>query len=164
MKKALLSLFVLTVMVVFGAAQAEADETATIGVTVSVTQNLSMTVLPSSWDVGTQALNDNISSYSAANFFTLTNTGNGHSYYDIAATIVGGASLDTIAVGLDTYVIGWGTGTPPPTYEAFATQEDMTDLAYGGSLTFDLEVQTPSSTQLGGVTQTITVTITASAL
>jgi len=169
MKKALMSLVVLTTMVVFGAALAEAQESGTIAVTVTVTQSLAMTVGPD-WGVTATTEGATESTWQSAveGAFTLSNDGNGEQDYDIKASISGGCSLDP-AAGIDQYAIGWGQAADPYDVEPAYTDITEVDAAMISNMAadaegkFDMQIKLPSSTTYGGVRQTITVTITASA-
>lgn len=168
MKKRIVSLLVMTVMVVFGAALVEAAESGTIGVTVTITQGLDMAVAPGAWSVGSTSAGTPHTTWTtgSAGFFGVTSSGNGTSFMDIKGTITGGCSLGA-SPGADTYRIGHGqaTGGTEPGYTAISeTDADLATIAPTDTYRFDLELQTPTSTTFGGVEQTITVTITAKAL
>ena len=173
MKKRLASLLMMIVMVVFGAALAEAAESGTIGVTVTITQSLDIAIDQTAWAVGAVGEGTPHTTWDDASpgFFGVTNDGNSDAYVDIKGTIVGGCSIGASA-GTDTFRIGHGqaTGTPPNTVEPASytaisdTDSDLATVSPTDTYRFDLQLQTPTSTTFGGVEQTITLTITAKAL
>lgn len=159
-------------LLMLGVMDAEAATDGTVAVTVAVTQSLEMTVSPSAWAAGTMNVLETKTTWltASAGYFTVTNTGNGTSYMDIRAAITGGCSIGGTA-GANIYRIGHGqaTGTPPTTVEPVSyaaisgADTDLATILASGTYRFDLQLKSPTSTTHGGVTQTITVTITAKA-
>lgn len=159
MKKTLLSLMVLTALVAFAAAQAEAADFGSVSVTTTMTKKLEITVGPN-WAIGNVVESD--VKTSGPDKFTVTNTSNA------SCTL-------TTTVGNDDW-----TFDNDPGIEKFAMDQKIkeepvtwTPIAPGGTILkaglaahinqiFDLKFYAPTQTSFGGVGQSIDVTITAS--
>lgn len=162
-------LVVVLSLVMLGVVSVEGADSGVVSVTYTCTQGLSMTLSPGTWAIGSMAEGATSSTFNSANqgYFTVTNTANGTSYMDISAGIAGGMSIGG-AAGVNTVRIGHGqaTGAGPYTeagsYTALTGSDaNLATITSGNTYKFDLQLLAPTSTTLGGVQQTITVTVTA---
>ncbi len=156
-------------LLIWGGTTALAAIDGTVEVTYTVVQGLDMTVSPITWAAGSGVVGSTISTFvsTAQGYFTVTNSANGTSYMDIKGAITTGCTIGATA-GANIYRIGYGqaTGAGPYTESTYTTalattDADLATIVSLGTYKFDLQLKAPTSTTYGGVTQTITVTITA---
>ncbi len=157
-------------LVLLGVVNVEAASSGTVSVTYTCTQGLSMTLEPDAWAVS-MAEGATSSTFISGDqgYFLVRNTANGTSYMDISASITGGMFIDTNP-GVNTIRIGQGQATTvsqqydteaSPYTALSASDADLATITSLGTYEFDLQLKAPTSTTLGGVPQTIMVTVTA---
>jgi len=132
-----------------------------IAVTVTLTQSVSVTVTPNSHAFGPTSEGQTLAT--AADAFTATNDGNGSENLSITAAdsvnwqAASAAAKDAFVMNYTTNGTIWNLITP-------ATGAQLaTSVAKSAAQKFGLQLLVPTSTDFGGVQQSIPVTITASA-
>ncbi|MBL7174697.1 MAG: hypothetical protein ISS66_02620 [Desulfobacteraceae bacterium] len=161
MKKLLLSLVLVATLVAFGATQAEADD---ISVTVTITATLSVSVSPGTWAIGPIAEGAEPNT-TLPDYFTATNGSN--TTADLTITIAGSddwAFANT--PDADQFGMNFSTGGASPAWtliDSLIGGSLANGLTAGSTQKFDLQLEAPTSTTVGGTPQTIVVTVTASA-
>ena len=162
MKKTLISLVVIAafMMTCMGIAQAAQDS---LNITVTIS-NISISV-GADWDIGVMDLDD--TKTSAIDQFTVANSGTSNTAVDL--DIIGGNSTS----GTPSWSIGTSNGADQFFLECqgglltgwtslYTSQNLQNNVAIGGSVTFGLQLTTPTSDSSGADLQTIPVTVTAS--
>lgn len=137
--------------------QAWAAETSTISVTVSLQEVISVSVSPSTWDIGAIAL----SGTNGPASFSATNDGNVSEDLSIAGTDGAGGWTLAATAGADAFSVQVDDGVSP-----FALTTGGSSLASNvakdGSAGFDLTFGAPTDDTFGGgVDQSFSVTVTA---
>ncbi|MBN1445409.1 MAG: hypothetical protein JW957_04815 [Candidatus Omnitrophica bacterium] len=160
MKKMLIALCILATCLL-GARYAHAGSTASISVTVSMVETISVSIDSGTWNIG--AITAESTHESSA--FTVTNDGNVAE--DISIKAANGAGGWTIGAtpGADTFKVAADV-SPYSAYDVVLSTSDVSlisNLASAASEEFKLQYSAPiSDTKGGGVSQAFTVTLTAS--
>lgn len=157
MKKSLILTLLMALLVI---PCAFADPTANIAVTVTITQSVSVTVTPGAYPFEPTTEGQTLTT--AVDAFTAVNNGNGLQNLTIAVA----DSADWVAastVGKDQFVMNYNADgswklITPATGASLAA-----GLAKGAEQKFGLQLMVPDETDHGGVPQSISVTVTASA-
>jgi len=160
MKKILLSLAVLTILVAFGATQAQADNPGTVNVTVTVTAGaLSVALDTATWAAG--SLVEGGTATTSTAIVATNDSTNLTETFSIAAS--GSANWSAAAAaGDEVFLMEAQGGDLASLTSIHASQTLKTGVAPAGTVSFDLKLTAPTSTDHGGVEQTIPVTVTAS--
>ena len=161
-----LSLFGIVVLSVVGVAQGAS--TGTVAATVTA-QNISVSVTSGTVAYGTLAANSTKSTIATDlnDTQTATNNGNVAEDFTIKGQNSGNWTLGA-AAGVDTYVEQFCVSsctTPPTNFTALTTSNQPLgagNLAANGTQTFDLRINTPTSSSVT-TQQSVDVTITAAA-
>jgi hypothetical protein len=166
-----LTILVMTLgLLIWAGTTAQAASSGAVAVTTSIGLSLSMTLSANTWAAGSMAINETKSTWASGTqgFFTVTNNANGPEYMDIAAAVTTGDCTLGTAAGANIYRIGYGQATTTSasydteaSYTAIGAEANLATIAAGDTYKFDLQLMSPTSTIYGGVTQVITVTITA---
>jgi len=135
-------------------------DTATITVSVSLQETISISLTPTSWDIGAISLGQ---SYESSEF-TVSNDGNVAEDISIKATDgAGGWTLGT-TTGEDTFTLSADV-SPYSSYDIAISTSDtaiISNLSSGNSSNFKLQYSSPTSdTKGGGISQNFTITLTA---
>lgn len=163
--KKMVTLIIMTLMLIaFGVATAEAASTAPISVTVTITATaLDVTVLPTSWAIGPISAGGTKNT-TLPDYFTATN--NRNTTEDLTLTAVSSAGWTFANTpGADQFGMNFSTAGAVPSWTLIDSSTGTllaNDLGAGASETFDLQLEVPTSTTVGGTPQTIIVTVTAS--
>ena len=159
MKKILLSLTVLTILLAFGVTQAEAANPGTVNVTVTVTADaLSVALDTATWAVGLVAESDTATSGSIV---ATNDSSNRTETFSIAAS--NSANWNVAAAAGDEAFLMEAQGGDLTSLTSIDTSQTLdTGIAPAGTVSFSLKLTVPTSTDFGGVQQTIPVTVTAS--
>ncbi len=149
-------LWVLAAIVALAGGQAWAAGSATISVTVSLEEVISVSLDNDAWVIGAIAL----SGSNGPETFTATNDGNVAIDLDIAGTNGAGAWTLAAAVGADAFRVAV---TDPAISLSTTDQTLATNLAKNGTKAIALTYSAPTTdTKGGGVDQSFTITVTAS--
>ena len=141
-----------------GTAVTMASDTDTVSCTATFTQ-LGVTVSPSNYDFGFGQAND--WSNTSSGYFTVTNTGNRDEKIYIEAAPDAGTTWTLAATNGDDIAVMKALGGDLTSWTTIHTQQVLkSSLASGGTVTFDLAFQFPSSTSTYDPQQ-FTVTISA---
>lgn len=137
-----------------------AANTATITVSVSLQETISISLSPTTWNIGAISLGQNYESSE----FTVSNDGNVAEDVSIKGSNgAGGWTLGTTQ-GADTFTLSADV-SPYSSYNITVSTTDTTlvsNLSAGGSSNFKLQYGAPTSdTKGGGVSQNFTITLTA---
>jgi len=166
MKKLLSLMMVTLLLAVFGVASAEAAPSDTISVTVTITADaVDVSVSPSSWAIGNITASSTPDTVgSGPDYFTATNDRNADE--DLTLTIASSADWTAAnSAGADQFGMNYSTAGGTPSWSPIDSSTGALladDLGAGASETFDLQLEAPTSTTVGGTQQSIVVTVTAS--
>ena len=166
MKKLLITMMAFMLMVGINASADAATPTDTINVTVTITASgVSVVVTPDAWAISDIDASDSPTTVGIGpDFFTALNDSNASEDLTLSS-----ASSDdwTFAntPGADQFGMNFSTGGAFPVWNTIDSStggELATGLGAGAVRTFDLQLEAPTSTTVGGTEQTIVVTVTAS--
>jgi len=135
-------------------------DTATITVSVSLQEIISISLTPTSWDIGAISLGQ---SYESSEF-TVSNDGNVAEDINIKATDGAGGWILGTTPGEDTFTLSADV-SPYSSYDITISKSDtelISNLALGSSTKFKLKYSSPTSdTKGGGISQNFTIILTA---
>jgi len=143
-----------------GTAVTMASDTDTVSCTATFTQ-LGVTVSPNTYDFGFGQANDWSNTSSGSGYFTVTNTGNRDEKIYIEASPDAGTQWSLAETNGDDTAVMKALGGDLTSWTSIHEQKVLkSSLASGGTVTFDLAFQFPSSTSTYDP-QHFTVTISA---
>lgn len=156
-------LFVMVVILSFAlAGVAQAAETATVNVTVSIGQTISVALSAGSINLGSGAESGILTGGSA---IIATNDGNISENLELSVGNSANWTASATAVGVDQFIADFSidTGVSWAAINPAGGTSLVNGVAKDATQDFHLQIQLPSSTDNAGVSQTIPVTVTASA-
>ena len=152
--------FILVIGMVLILKNAYGGSTATISVTVSLEETVSISLDTNTWNIGSISLGATVESSA----FTVTNDGNVAEDISIKATNGAGGWTIGTTPGENVFKVAADV-EPYSSYDIVLSTTDtvlITNLASGNSKSFKLQYSAPTSdTYGGGVDQSFTITLTA---